>query len=95
MAEPHGGRILEKGYLERFNFDVCLFGLEYISRCEVWEMTVFSVGGLNELDKLPCRRTRDYRTGDSCPRGEVVHDLKNPAKREQRIQEKVKENVGT
>lgn len=53
-------------------------------------MTVFSVGGLNELDKLPCRRTRDYRTGDDCSRREVVHDL--PGKKEQRIREKMKEN---
>lgn len=62
---------------------------------------VFFVGGLNELDKLPFRRTRDFRT-DNCPARDVVHDLEPPAEREQRIermkrivQEKLKENVGT
>lgn len=45
---------------------------------------VFFVGGLNELDKLPFRRTRDFRI-DNCPAREIVHDLETPAEREQRI----------
>lgn len=43
-------------------------------------MTVFFVGGLNELDKLPFRRTRDYRIDEFSP-------AKRPPKneREQRV----------
>lgn len=53
-------------------------------------MTVFLVGGLNDIEKLPFRQTRDYRI-DNCPHREVVRDLEKPQEREQRIRKKVKE----
>ena len=54
-------------------------------------MVVYLVGGLNELDQIPCRRTRDYRI-DNCPTREVVQDLEEPWERERRI-ERVKQTM--
>lgn len=56
-------------------------------------MTVFSVGGLNEIEKLPFRLTRDYRI-DDCPKSEVVHDLEEPWEKEQRVKAKVRKENG-
>lgn len=52
-------------------------------------LDVCYVGGLRELDRLPCRRTRDYRL-DNCPPGEVVRDLEEPWERELRIEQLIK-----
>jgi len=52
-------------------------------------LDVCYVGGLNELDKLPYRRTKDFRL-DDCPPREVVHELEEPWEREKRIEQLAK-----
>lgn len=49
-------------------------------------MTLFFVGGLKEIERLPCRRTRNYRI-DDCPVREVVQNLEEPWERRQRIKQ--------
>lgn len=55
-------------------------------------MTVFYIGGLNELDRLHCRRTRGFRI-DDCPVSEVVHNFEEPWEREQRIKRRIREEL--
>lgn len=90
MARPY----FENGNFTWLTLDGCSFGPEHPCGRLVREaeMTLFYVGGLNELDQLHCRRTRSYRI-DTCPVSEVVHDIEEPWEREQRIQRLIREEL--